>query len=117
MPPPRPTPATGPPATSASNDPEQRIPPHRAQDRGPPAALPDLPIALLTSTQVADEPFVFEETAQGKALWKAQHAALFAGVSRGTHRYFASGHNIHRDDPVAVADAIRMVASEAEPTR
>ncbi len=78
-----------------------------------PAPIPDLPMALLTSTQVADEPFVFEETSQGKALWKAQHAALFAGVSRGTHRYFASGHNIHRDDPGAVADAIRAMASAA----
>jgi len=28
------------------------------------------PYELLTSTQVAAEPFVFEETAQGKALWK-----------------------------------------------
>ena len=29
----------------------------------------DLPVALLTSTQVAAEPFVLEETAQGKAIW------------------------------------------------
>ena len=74
-----------------------------------PRPLPDVPVALLTSTQVAAEPFVFEETAQGKALWKRQHAALFAGFSRGTHQYFATGHNIHREDPKAVADAIRSV--------
>jgi pimeloyl-ACP methyl ester carboxylesterase len=77
-----------------------------------PRAMPDLPLALLTSTQVADEPFVFEETADGKALWKAQHAALFAGVSRGTHRYFTTGHNIHRENPKAVAEAIREVAGQ-----
>jgi pimeloyl-ACP methyl ester carboxylesterase len=76
-----------------------------------PRNLPDLPVALLTSTQVAAEPFVFEETAQGKALWKLQHAELFAGFSRGTHRYFATGHNIHREDPKAVADAIRAVVA------
>ena len=75
-----------------------------------PRAMADVPVALLTSTQVAAEPFVFEETAQGKALWKAQHAALFAGFARGTHRYLATGHNIHREDPKAVADAIREVA-------
>jgi pimeloyl-ACP methyl ester carboxylesterase len=75
-------------------------------------AMPDVPVALLTSIQVSDEPFVFEETAQGKALWKAQHAALFASFSRGMHRYFATGHNIHREDPKAVADAIREVAGE-----
>ena len=66
---------------------------------------------------VAAEPFVFEETAQGKALWKRQHATLFAGYTRGIHQYYATGHNIHRENPGAVADAIRFVggfgASEA----
>ena len=76
-----------------------------------PTAMPDVPVALLTSTSVAAEPFVFEETAQGKALWKAQHAALFAAFSRGTHRYFATGHNLHREQPMAVVEAIRGVAS------
>ena len=74
-----------------------------------PSPQPDVWVALLTSTQVAAEPFVFEETAQGKALWKRQHAALFAGFSRGTHQYFDTGHNIHRENPKAVADAVRSV--------
>lgn len=69
----------------------------------------DLPLVLLTATQVADEPFVFEETAVGKAIWKQLHANLFAGFSHGTHQYFATGHNIHREQPRAVADAIRQV--------
>lgn len=77
-----------------------------------PRPLPDLPVALLTSTQVAAEPFAFEETAQGKALWKLQHAALFATASRGMHQYFATGHNIHRENPKAVADAVRYVAAQ-----
>ena len=80
-----------------------------------PQRQPDLPVALLTSTQVAAEPFVLEETEQGKALWKRQHAELFAGYTRGTHRYFATGHNIHREDPKAVADAVRAVAAAATP--
>ncbi|WP_313492902.1 alpha/beta hydrolase [Stenotrophomonas sp.] len=75
-----------------------------------PSAMPDLPVALLTATQVAAEPFVFEETAAGKALWKAQHAALFSAFDRGFQRYFVSGHNIHRENPAAVADAIRDIA-------
>lgn len=80
-----------------------------------PASLPDLPVALLTATQVAAEPFVFEETAQGKALWKRQHAELFAGASRGIHQYFDTGHNLHRENPKAVADAVRfVVAAQAE---
>jgi pimeloyl-ACP methyl ester carboxylesterase len=80
-----------------------------------PRTMPDVPVALLTSTRVAADPFVFEETAQGKALWKAQHAALFAAFARGTHRYFATGHNIHREDPKAVAAAIREVAGPVLP--
>lgn len=79
-----------------------------------PRNQPDLPVAVLTSTQVAMEPFVFEETAQGKALWKRQHALLFAGYSRGVHQYFATGHNIHRENPKAVADAIRAVVGLAQ---
>lgn len=81
-----------------------------AADVQTPHTMPDLPVALLTATQVADEPFVFEETAMGKSLWKAQHAALFSGFSRGIHRYFTTGHNIHRENPAAVADAIKDIA-------
>ena len=75
-----------------------------------PRTAPELPVVLMTATNVAEEPFVFEETAQGKALWKLQHAALFANYSQGSHRYFATGHNIHRENPKAVADAVRSVA-------
>lgn len=75
-----------------------------------PQAQPDVPVALLTDTQVAADPMVFEETAAGKALWKQQHAALFARYARGEHLYFATGHNIHREAPKAVADAIRFVS-------
>ncbi len=27
------------------------------------------------------------------------------------HQYFATGHNIHRENPKAVADAVRFVAA------
>lgn len=70
----------------------------------------DVPVALLTSTNVSTDPFVFEETAQGKALWKRQHAALFASYMRGMHEYLATGHNIQREKPTAIAGAIRYVA-------
>ena len=81
--------------------------------KGVGAAAPDVPVALLTSTNVADEPFVFEETAVGKALWKRQHEALFASYARGVHEYYATGHNIHREDPHAVANAVRHVIGMA----
>jgi pimeloyl-ACP methyl ester carboxylesterase len=78
-----------------------------------PRELPALPVMLLTATQVAEEPFVFEETAAGKVVWKREHAALFAAAVRGSHRYVDSGHNIHRERPGLVADAIREVAAAA----
>lgn len=82
-------------------------------DAAVPRAPADVPVVLMTSTQVAAEPFVLEETAPGKAIWKRQHAQLFAGFARGEHRYFATGHNIHREDPKAVAAAVRTVAALA----
>lgn len=80
-----------------------------------PRTMPDVPVALLTATRAAEEPFVFEETAHGKSLWKAQHAALFAAFSRGTHSYFVTGHNIHREEPQAVIDAVRRVWTPVSP--
>ena len=82
-----------------------------------PRPQPDVQVALLTATEVAAEPFVFEETTEGKALWKRQHAALFAGFSRGTHQYFTTGHNIHLESPKAVADAVRSVVAATSPSK
>lgn len=82
-----------------------------ADDAETPRAMPDVPVALLTATQLPDEPLVLEETAQGKAVWKAQHALLFSGFARGSHRYYATGHNIHREDPAAIVAAIREVSA------
>lgn len=76
-----------------------------------PRTYTDLPVVLLTATEVAADPMFLEETPEGKALWKRQHAQLFAEFSRGTHQYLVTGHNIHRESPKAVADAVRLVAA------
>lgn len=76
--------------------------------------LPDVPLILLTSTRIESEPLVFEETRAGKTLWKAQHAQLFAQFHRGQHLLFAdAGHSIHREQPVAVINAIETAAKLA----
>ncbi len=82
-----------------------------AADAGSVRVMPDVPVALLTATQVADEPFVFEETAAGKVIWKAQHALLFSTFARGVHRYVATGHSIAKEDPAAVVQAIGEIAA------
>jgi hypothetical protein len=75
-----------------------------------PRTMPDVPVALLTASQLAAEPLFFEETAAGKALWKAQHALLFSGFTRGSHRYLATGRTLQREDPAAVVAAINSVS-------
>ncbi|KAA8994916.1 alpha/beta hydrolase [Stenotrophomonas cyclobalanopsidis] len=82
-----------------------------AADAASERAMPDVPVALLTATQVADEPLVFEETAAGKVIWKAQHALLFSTFARGVHRYVATGHSIAKEDPAAVVQAIGEMAA------
>ncbi len=60
---------------------------------------------------MADKPLVFEETAAGKVIWKAQHALLFSTFARGVHRYVATGHSIAKEDPAAVVQAIGEMAA------
>lgn len=82
-----------------------------AADAAGERAMPDVPVALLTATQAADEPLVFEETAAGKVIWRAQHALLFSTFARGVHRYVATGHSIAKKDPAAVVQAIDEMAA------
>lgn len=82
-----------------------------AADAASERAMPDVPVVLLTATQVADKPLVFEETAAGKVIWKAQHALLFSTFARGVHRYVATGHSIAKEDPAAVVQAIGEMAA------
>ena len=82
-----------------------------AADAASERAMPDVPVVLLTATQVADKPLVFEETAAGKVNWKAQHALLFSTFARGVHRYVATGHSIAKEDPAAVVQAIGEMAA------
>jgi len=82
-----------------------------AADAASERAMPDVPVVLLTATQVADKPLFFEETAAGKVIWKAQHALLFSTFARGVHRYVATGHSIAKEDPAAVVQAIGEMAA------
>ena len=67
----------------------------------------NIPTALLTSTKVSNEPFVFEETKQGKLAWLNIHIDLFKSVTQGVHyRVNNAGHNIHVEKPELVINAI-----------
>ena len=75
--------------------------------------MPDVPVALLTATQLAAEPLFFEETAEGKALWKAQHALLFRD-SRAARIATWQPATLQREDPAAVVAAIQSVSGTSK---
>ncbi|WP_394222199.1 alpha/beta fold hydrolase [Alteromonas gracilis] len=67
----------------------------------------NIPTLLMTSTQVSEKPFVFEETAKGKDAWLAIHKSLIAPVSHQEHILFNdAGHNIHLEQPEKMVHAI-----------
>lgn len=71
-----------------------------------------MPTTLLTSTKHYDDPFVFEETTQGKQLWLSNHKVLFSEVMHGSHiRISTAGHNLHLEQPKRVAEAITSLAN------
>lgn len=82
-------------------------------DRMPAEVTPlpaGIPAVLFTSTQTYEEPFVFEETGEGRAAWLAVHSALFANVRSGAHiRIPDAGHNIHAEQPARVAAGVEQV--------
>lgn len=76
----------------------------------------DIPTIILTSITPAEEPFVFEETPKGKAIWRGLHRALIEGNTHAEQILLENvGHNIHREKPEVVANAIKRVADEAKP--
>ncbi|MEX2333716.1 MAG: alpha/beta hydrolase [Pseudohongiella sp.] len=71
----------------------------------------DIPIAILTSTKVFDEPFTFEETEQGKQIWQQLHSQLFARFSNGMHiKTATAGHSIQTEEPGLIVQAILYVS-------
>ncbi len=67
----------------------------------------DMPVVLFSSTAKFAQPFVFEETEMGRALWLQVHQELFSNVQDGAHiRVSDAGHNIHTEQPETVAAAI-----------
>lgn len=84
-------------------------------------ALPDVPVAVLTSTMKHDKPEFFLHTAEGMKTWRSLHESFFRQFSTGIHTVTASaGHNIHLEQPQLVIAAIEQVialASEQEKRR
>lgn len=81
-------------------------------------ALPDVPVAVLTSVQKREQPQLFLETPAAVQVWRGLHERFFRGFSNGSHIVTAeSGHNIHQEQPQLVVSAVEGVIAAAEGAR
>ena len=80
--------------------------------------LPDVPVAVLTSSQRREKPELFLETPAAVEVWRDLHARFLRGFRNGVHVVTPhSGHNIHQEQPQLVIDAVEQVIAAAETTR
>ncbi|MBC3880376.1 alpha/beta fold hydrolase [Undibacterium sp. LX40W] len=78
-------------------------------------AIPDMPMAILSSIQVARNNPFYQETAPALAIKRELHARFFAQFSNGVHVVTnQSGHHIQLDEPHLVIDAINLVVTNIE---
>ncbi|NNG24030.1 alpha/beta fold hydrolase [Telluria aromaticivorans] len=81
-------------------------------------ALPDVPVAVLTSVQKREQPQLFLETPAAVQVWRGLHERFFRSFSNGSHIVTAeSGHNIHQEQPQLVVSAVEGVIAAAESAR
>lgn len=79
------------------------------------SAIPDMPMAILTSTQVTRNNPFYQETAPALAVKRELHSRLFTQFSNGIHIVTnQSGHHIQFDEPHLVIDAINLVITNIE---
>ncbi|WP_439883448.1 alpha/beta fold hydrolase [Pontibacter sp. MBLB2868] len=77
--------------------------------------LPQVPAVVLTSVQQRANPELFLHEPEGVAVWRNLHAAFFSQFTSGAHVVTAaSGHNIHREEPELVIQAINQVVQAAK---
>lgn len=75
-----------------------------------PAALPDVPVVVLTAIQLPDEPQGLTQTPEGAEAWYALHAAWVAPLGNAVQVVTRdAGHFIHEDRPELVLRALREI--------
>lgn len=76
--------------------------------------LPDVPVAVLTSSMKHEKPEFFLHSPEGMTTWRSLHESFFRQFSTGIHTVTANaGHNIHMEQPQLVIAAIEQVISMA----
>ncbi|RIJ37366.1 alpha/beta fold hydrolase [Pontibacter oryzae] len=80
--------------------------------------LPEVPVAVLTSVQQHAKPELFLHEPQGVEVWRRLHNEFFAQFANGAHILTSrSGHNIHKEEPELVVNAIQQVIQSATKER
>ena len=78
------------------------------------SALPDIPLAVLTSMQSSESAPYVNGTARGHEVWRALHDEWFRRSHNAIHiETDRSGHGIQDDEPALVEMAIRFVLDRA----
>jgi len=73
-------------------------------------ALPDIPLAVLTSMRIDSTARFVNGTARGHEVWRALHDEWFQRSRNGIHiETSRSGHDIQSSEPGLVINAIRFV--------
>ena len=76
--------------------------------------LPDVPVAVLTSSMKHEKPEFFLHSPEGMKTWRSLHESFFRQFSTGIHTVTANaGHNIHMEQPQLVVAAIEQVMAMA----
>ncbi|MBC5774264.1 alpha/beta fold hydrolase [Pontibacter sp. KCTC 32443] len=76
--------------------------------------LPQVPAVVLTSVQKRANPELFLHEPKGVEVWRKLHNEFFSQFTSGAHVVTAnSGHNIHREEPELVINAINQVVQAA----
>ncbi|WP_242926525.1 alpha/beta fold hydrolase [Pontibacter vulgaris] len=76
--------------------------------------LSQVPAVVLTSVQKRTNPELFLHEPAGVEVWRKLHSEFFGQFTSGAHIITAnSGHNIHREEPELVVNAINQVTQAA----
>jgi pimeloyl-ACP methyl ester carboxylesterase len=75
--------------------------------------LPNVPAAMITAMK-QEYPQFLMHTAEGKNLWRELQSELITGFTNYQHTILSgSGHNVHREQPGVVVNAIQYVIEQA----
>lgn len=79
------------------------------------ANLPDVPAAMITAMK-QEYPQFLMHSVEGKKIWRELQTEFVTQFAKYHHTVLStSGHNVHREQPEVIVNAIRFVMKQATP--